>query len=279
MDEIKYNDKYFKKIIKLSKKGLYQRTIVEYHKYLKNYPEDIIAYIFLTDTYLKLGDVSNANIIFQQAEILINNNTSYLVIEKFLIIKTKLLFYQNKFHQSYETFQQYANMFSKVNIDIYITDVFFKKLFSMPITYFKFEGYLVNQIYSYSSKRALEHIKKHQNNYQDNVFQFTSDFPVEKIFYQIRHYLSLNICYYNEIITNIYTFKYIANGHVDTHLVDYIEVVTLHNSQNIITMYPSHNKARRPFIDLTPNFDNYKLQRIKQAEKFINKYGEKYRKK
>ena len=146
-----------------------------------------------------------------------------------------------------------------------------KKLGILPNN-FSGKSYLAAQIINYDENMAIKHIKKHQYG-SDNPLQFSKDFLIKKTFIEIRNIISTEQAIYNSAVTNIYKFKYIANGHVYYSLVDYIEVVTLHNSNEIITMYPYQNKEKKIYTDITPNFeDSLKLVRINQIDKFYKKY-------
>ena len=89
--------------------------------------------------------------------------------------------------------------------------------------------------------------------------------------------LSNTYRYIESGITDSYIFKYLANGYVNNKLVDYLEVITLQNSNDIITMYPYENRERREYIDITPEieFSTLKHQRVSQIDKFNARYGKK----
>ena len=75
---------------------------------------------------------------------------------------------------------------------------------------------------------------------------------------------------------NIYVFKYDHNGIYNGKSLDYFEIITLQDSNDIITMYPFDNKNGFPYIDITPKIeveDDYrKVKRMSQIEKFNQRY-------
>ena len=81
---------------------------------------------------------------------------------------------------------------------------------------------------------------------------------------------------YNGSICCKHIFKYELCGHVDGKLVDFFEVVTLKDTNEIITMYPYKNKEKRECIDLTPVVkEEPKVKRLSQIDKFNQRYSKK----
>ena len=76
-------------------------------------------------------------------------------------------------------------------------------------------------------------------------------------------------------ITNSYIFKYDSNGRIDNKLVDFLIVIALYDSNDIITMYPYKNREKVEFYDLNPELDieeSPKLKRVSQIAKFNQRY-------
>lgn len=77
------------------------------------------------------------------------------------------------------------------------------------------------------------------------------------------------------IINNRYLFRYEFNGRCDGKIADYIEVITLHSTHEIITMYPYHSNERIECIDVTPSIEDElpKVKRKSQIDKFNQRYS------
>jgi len=137
--------------------------------------------------------------------------------------------------------------------------------------------YEVNQILSYNEQEAINYIKKNCNTKNPKmIIDFYDDFPLEEVYYQIRSILPTEDKMFNDIIYNSYVFKYANNGSVNGLSVNYIRVITLQGSNDIITMYPYRNKEKLPYIELKKNEileeDYSKVKRLSQIEKFNKRY-------
>ena len=129
-------------------------------------------------------------------------------------------------------------------------------------------------------KKAIEYIKKHQNKEENEPLQFVSDFPLEKIFHDVRRTLPIKKRFNPNAFQNAYIFKYPANGYIFGRLVNYFQVITLLDSNEIIMMRPFENKGKEHFIDMVSDEieESPKLKRVSQIEKFNHRYGNNARK-
>lgn len=271
----KFHENYFKKIIKLSEEYRLQEAIVEFQKYINNYPNDLDAYVFYADTLIKANRLEEAEIILKEASKLPGTDLSK---EDFILIKIKLLSVQNKYKECYELFKNNMAIFYKRNWSIDSVLIFLKKKLGLPNDYKgeKLDHYIFSQIVSYDKERSLEHIKKYHTHLNENIVWFNPEFPLSDMFSKVQERLSSDNKMIKDIISDIYLFKYSGNGHIKTKLVDYFAVITLRDSNEIITMYPCENKGQNPFIDLTPIMeDSPKLKRVSQIDKFNLRYNKK----
>lgn len=275
-----YHDKYFQKIITLYKENQFEKAIYEFNKYIKTYPSDLCAYVYYADAYIKLGNFEKAEEILKNA--VISKGTSLESKEELTMIKVKLLCCQEKYQECLELLCANIDVFKKHNWGYeYIVIYLKKKLNKLDSSDYNnfLEKYLCSQIISYNEEKAIEHIKKHiinSDNFDNSKVLFVDDFPIEEIYFKLRKMLPLECKIYNDIICNVYFFKYESNGHVNSKLVDYFAVVTIKDTNNIITMYPYENREKRECINLTPPIEDIpKVKKISQIDKFNQRYGKK----
>ncbi len=282
MEKKYYHDTYFQKIMKLTEEYRLNEAFNEFQKYIKIYPKDAAGYIYYANAFIKANRLEEAEQTLKIAEELLSEKTSLLTYEDFIMMKINLLCYQQKYEECYHLLQKNIRFF-------YHRKWFFKgliyflkrKLNILTIEDYEHgSGYLINQIISYSEKEALLCIQKHQSpqeNTEPSSIQFVPSVSLEKTYYEIRSKLPLEKRYNPSAFQNSYVFGYLANGHVNNKLVDYIEVITLANSKDIITMYPYENREKREYYDITPilNSSSLKRQRGSQIDKFNARYGKK----
>lgn len=273
-----FHDTYFKKIIKMSEENRLEESLVEFRKYISTYPNDLGGYIYYADALMKLGEFSKAEEILKNVPVL--KGTSQASKDELLMFKIKLLCCQDKYNEALKILKQNIELFRKNDWSFFGTLLFIKKKLNIlePVDYKNAETkYLWSQIISYDSEKALEHINRHMSfEGNDNTATFNEDFPLRDVYFKLRELLPTDGRIYSDMINNFYIFRYDSNGHIDSKLVDYIYVVTLKDSNDIITMYPYENRERRDCIDLTPKFiESPKVKRMSQIDKFNQRYGKK----
>lgn len=269
-----YHEGNFKRILKLISDNYFNNALVELDKYLETYPNDVCAHAYYAELLIRMGN-------FEEAESILNNidvDTVYnkTILDYIIMLKVKLYSCIKEYQKAYELFSENIAVF-KTRFGADRTDLFFRrKLNLLTVSDLGNTGYLVSQLVNYSEENCLDHLVKHLYNIDnDNSCQFVETFPLKEFYYQMREMLPLDgeNKVYNSIIDNSYVFKYEHNGKVDGKWVDYIQVVTIGGSNDIITMYPYENRERIPAIDLTPKVEELpKVKRMSQIDKFNQRY-------
>ncbi len=269
-----FNEAYFKSIVKLAEEYRLQEAISEYQKYIKAYPEDVSGYTLYADALIKANRLEEASGILEHASDIINKKTPGVGSDYLMMIKIKLLCCQKKYKECYALFSKNKHVYINSGKSLKKLSLFLrKKLGFLCEADYQNLDYFSKQILDYSEDKALEHIKKHLDSGESSVFIDT--FPVEEMYAKLREMLPLEGKVIASNMTDLYLFKYIASGYVSNRLVDYFQVITLQDSNEIIAMYPYENKERRSFIDLAPALEEepLALKKVSQIEKFNRKYG------
>lgn len=273
-----FHDTYFQKIVSLSHENRLEEAISEFQKYIETYPEDLGGYIHYANACIKLGRFDEAEKLLEMAPF--TRSKSELSKEEYQLFKIKLLCCQERYQECLMELERSYDIFIRRGWGFYSTLLFVKKkLGILSLNDYKKsqEKYIFSQVVSYNEENAISHIKKHISSSDCvSLTQFDSCFPLEEVYFKLRDMLPLNDRIYSDIITNLQIFRYDAIGRVNSKLVDYLAVVTLKDSNEIITMYPYENRERRECIDLTPkNQDAPKAKRMSQIDKFNQRYGKK----
>lgn len=144
----------------------------------------------------------------------------------------------------------------------------------LDLDLFEYENnyYTVKQIRNYSDELALQHIKRHtaESDYYKSRISFDDSIDLKKLFFELKDNLDKDCLVYSDLFDH-YIIEYNDAGSYEDIKANYIEVVTIVNTNNIITMYPvaSNNFFAVKRIDKEPK----KVKRISQVDKFNRKYG------
>lgn len=269
-----YNETMFKHIVKLVKENKFEKAEAEYQAYLVEYPNDCCSYIYYAELLIKIGRFEQAQEILDK--VLVNPNLRQITLEDTYLLKVKMLSSLQNYEEAYKVLVDNWDVFDSRNWTIKGIDLFLRgKLGLLTEEDMHHNSYLLSQIVDYSEELCLEHITKHQSYAgNDNPCIFNEDIPVTDLYYKLRKMLPLEDKIYHSITDNLYIFKYDNCGRVDGKLVDYMKVITLQGSNDIITMLPCKNNERIVHKDLTPVIvdKSSKVKRISQIDKFNQRY-------
>lgn len=268
-----YNDNYFNFIQKMVHENRLEKAIDEYEKYLLKYSNDCCGYAHYADALIKLGRFEEAKHVLDN--IVINNKTPNLSKQEVELMKLKLYSCLGQYEKCLEMLRDNFDMFDEKNWNVLELLIFFKKnLGLLLVDDYSGYSYKIDQITDYSEERAIGCIRKcHFDSGTNPPFCFNDSFDLERVYNEIRSMLPLENKIYSSVFENMYIFKYDNCGRVDGKVVDYIKIITLLESNDIITMYPYKNKERASFIDITPEYDCPKVKRISQIDKFNQRYN------
>lgn len=276
MEKKYYHDTYFRKIINLTQENRYEESINEFQKYLNTYTKDVNGYVYYANILIKMNRLEEAEVVLNTIENMIEKTTSILTCEDFMRTKIFLLCVQKRYQECYQMLQDNIAVFFKRKWFHQGLLYYLKKELRLLASsdYKQITVYLHSQILSYNETAAIHHIKKHQDIQTEEELQFLENFPLQEMYYYFRKVLPNNKKYIEDCISNSYVFQFNGNGHVYNKLVDFIKVITLPDSNNIITIYPYENLEKREYIDITPELDEpLKRKRISQIDKFNRRYG------
>lgn len=273
-----YDDKWFSQILLLLNNRKLDRAMKELANYLESYPYDTTARTRYASLLLGCGRIDEAEIIINETEF--TKKTTNKVRYELLKLKIKILCYQNKYEECYKLFVENDNLFKNYLVDYYSHLVFFKTRLSLPIVEEEYyNSYTVEQLIAYSEESAIEHIKEHVDSFDTKETSFSSDFPVDEVYYKLRNILPIDTkwCRHSGMIKDIYIFRFDGSGRGYRKVTNYIKVVCIKDTNDIITMYPYHNDYNLPAIDINLKIDKEedapKVKRMSQIDKFNQRYS------
>ena len=260
---------------------------VMFEEYLERYPKDYCAHIFYASTLITLGNFEDASKILNNVETLANNDINLtdsserkkLFERDLLFTKLRLLSYQEKYDEIELIYNEYYQ--NIIDADIRGLSFYCKqKQNKLEDVDRNKQSYLFKQIIEYREEDFLEHIEKHLANYNkdyDNYKTsiFIPDFPIKETLEEIKKYIPSNKCTYPGFFEDNYLFKYTECGKFSYKSTNYFEIICLHNTNNIITIYPViTTKPNRDYIDLDymKKEEPIKIRKISQIDKFNKRY-------
>ena len=260
-------------------------AVKKYEEYIKRYPLDLLSRSYYALALVTIKEFDKAK---KELGLLDLNNPKFKVSSSEVEhVKDILSFTAIKIHIHDKEFDKALELVNKYpdcdTIGTIHSTVKFYCMYHLgmykKITSF---NYIFAQISDYSKHRLKEHLWKHINELSDlianndNMTLFCEGFPISKIIDELKNILPSikDRSIYNGYIQDCYYFKYNCCGKADENDTDYFAVVTFHDSDNIITMYPSNDHLGKKITDLNylrKNKDNTK--KLSQIDKFNKKYG------
>ncbi|MBR1413586.1 MAG: hypothetical protein IJ574_02840 [Bacilli bacterium] len=288
-----FNEYEFHKAVNTSRNNL-NKAIIMLEEYIEKYPDDYCAYDYYALFLIRNGIYDKAQNIINvtkskidkdiqfQREVEKYKKSSYRYIHNKLLILAAKEKYQEFYDYYIENIKIIKEMYEA--LDVNLESLFFYSKIQLgikPKHNRDYYSYLYRQIIEYNEEEFLEHVKKHmadynyENDYYSNSL-FAENFDYNKILKEVKKNIPSNNRKIDEFITDYYYFKYDNCGRYDYKIQDYFKVIVLHNTANIITMYPTTLSEDIPYIDL--NYlkaleEQPKTKRLSQVDKFKTKYN------
>ena len=261
-------------------------AIQRFEDYLEEYPTDYNALTHYASTLISIGELEKAEKILNQVTKYINEDKKYNLYPErkekcenvLLFVKLQLLLYSNRYNECYWYIKIYSKRFMEMDVGLEAVKLICENKLGLPHDLkIEEDKYLYNQIVDYSKERFLDHVLNHlvYDEEDQKPAIFNNDFPFDRVLEEIYEKLPTAPKLYVGLIEDVSVYKYNACGRSNYHNADYIRVITIHDTSNIITMYPYTTGKYLPYIDLNYLKEEPKIKKIGQIDKFNMKYGKK----
>ena len=256
-----------------------------FEEYLEKYPSDYSAYPFYCSVLMVLNEFDKAEKIFNFVKEKFKQDRRFNGSHKIEIFNQNMFFCEVKLLCYKKRFKELYNLHKTNPIDLKNRDlnsVWFyvkRQLGLLDENKRDINSYLFRQITKYDESDFYDHISKHLSDCEDidnkSICVFVPDFPVKEVVEEMKKYIPSDKRLYWGFYDNIYYFKYGGCGRYNTKLVDYIKVVCLDDTSNIITICPVVGSDNLPHIDLNymKKEESVKVKRISQIDKFNQRYN------
>lgn len=260
-------------IQKLYDKRDYNKCLRFIKEYLVEYPESLVAAQLYLKILMKLNKI-------EEAQEYLETNKEYICDNKFYLYRIAI--FNNDYQKAYELLPEVIEEAKQYKVDyyegVYPSKIFLEKHLNILDENIDINelSYTEQQIISYDEQKALEHIKKHQEEDENKIVHtlFEPELDLEELFYFVQNNLDSTKSYCR-LITDNYIFEYpeVKNRlEKANYLYKFLHVVTIKDTENIITIYPFFlNKKIEEVIPLEEVKTKVKIPT--QIEKFNNRYN------
>ena len=261
-------------------------AISEYEEYLSKYPNDIFVKCYYAYALVCAGEM-------EKAESIINDINKHYDVSFFkkrmlvnarivLLVSTiKILVHRKEYQKVLELIEN-STLEEDTEDDFRDVKFFCRNRLGIE-QQLSFNSYFLSQIMNYNEKLFKYHIFNHINGLHDieeeEHFLFSEDFllKADDIISEVKNLILANKgeCIYRGILTDYYYFRYDGCAFHEGISTNLFTVITLHDSLDLITMYPTNDYAGKKIIDISyARKDQAVLKkRNSQIEKFNRKYG------
>lgn len=168
-----------------------------------------------------------------------------IIRDKSINLLMNIYFKQNKYQEAEKFLRTIKMCFPKVHYDEGIDIILAIKL-GNKVDKNTSSKYHIVQLVNYDKTRALKHIKSHHLYQEGKTGRFAANIDIEKLFENIKIQMTEENIIYEDIL-DTYEIPYPNIGFdTENNPVDILRIVTIPDTKNIITMYPSGKKAIKP---------------------------------
>ena len=257
--------------------GKYDEFLKKCDEYLFNYSDDInVRFMKAKSNRIK----GNFDMAIYDLKYILNNN-----IDKYAIVELYYIYYHlGKYKEALELLPNlYENKLIKTH-SLAISELVMKKSLGYDVT-FK-EGsrsdYIKFQIVDYDKEKALDHIKRHEiiNDIEKDIIQsyFIDDLNIEYLYDLITENLQNNKKVNKDEVLDVYYFGISNIGVYKNQNCNYIKVVAIPDTTNIITIYPTLNVDSEYISDMNIDYDKLfnrqnKVKTYSQIDRFNKRFN------
>lgn len=280
-----YNTYEFKQAHNLSEIDPVTSKIL-FAQYLEKYPRDYSTYPYYCTLLMVLGEFDEAEKILKFAKEKVKQDKRFDNPYKIKIFEKKMFYCELKLMCYQKRFKELYNIYKNKSIELMnreFNSIWFyvkKQLGFLSEDKRNINTYLFRQITKYDEEDFYDHIKRHLSGTEDSINNscvFETEFPIKSIVEEMKKHMPSDKRLFWGFYDNIYFFKYDSCGKVDNKTVNYIKVICLDDTNNIITLCPVVGNDNLPHIDLNymKEEEFAKVKRISQIDKFNQRYSRK----
>ena len=267
--------------------------------YLEDYPYDHIAYTLYARYLTELCKFDEAEKIISYIDSMTIGNPKFRGSSdlestqrsdiSLIVSKLQLHLHNKEYQEAFDLLKDKGELLNSDFYKLYGTKVFLQKKLNLPVEkeYGLSDKYFPNQILNYSEEKFFDHIQNHL--YDDEFNEETSykgkfydEFPIKRIVEEIKKIIPTDKRFHFDLLTDTYIFRYDncgKNMYEDKHKyseANYFEVIAIHDTNKLITVYPVNHSNVNYYIDLNylkDELDPKSVKKVSQIDKFNKRYN------
>lgn len=242
-------------------------------KYLDSFPDDINLRFMRAKTYRNLNKFEEA--IADLKYILKLEYNEYALTELYFIY-----YYTNKYKEALDLLPL---IYEKRPINAYsvsISETVMRKQLGMPIKLRKGVrcDYIRGQVIEYDEEESLNHINKHLTGNEENISYFNEGINITYLFNLIKNNIDNSKKVNIEEMMEIHYFGIGNIGKFNDEYCNFVKVVVIPNTNNIISMYPTNSVDYNYVSNIEVDYDKLfkrdnKVKTMSRIDKFNKKYN------
>lgn len=250
------------KIYQLTKTNI-EASLDQIKLYVEKYPNDIFGKIHLCFLMYSLEMPEFDDYIFKiekeflSLKLVQKDAFRYMrAASEVNLGKLRYFFKYGRYQEAYQCYLEFKNDYDKRN-KLYGMGDILQRYVGIENNDTAYENcYFYKQIWDYSEKRFFEHIKKHEAKYSENkealelAGLFYDDFPTHEIVEEIKKIIPNKCRILEKSGEDIYFFRYDNCGKNRNSITDYFALITIHDTLEFITMYPTTDINTQRYTDL-----------------------------
>jgi len=251
----------------------YSTVEKEATKYLDRYPSDINLRFMRARAYRKLSKFNEA--INDLKYVLKEEYNNHSLLELYFIY-----YYLNMYKEALELL---PTIYEKKTMNAYsisISEIVMKKQLGIEFSFKKGArcDYIRGQIVDYNFDEALEHTKKHLIKTEDpKRSYFNEGIDIKYLFDFFKKNIDNTKKVNTEEIMEIHYFGIGNIGTLNNTTCNFIKVVVVPNTKNIISMYPTNNVDYNYVTNLDIDYDKlFKRENKVKTKSRIDRFNRKY---
>lgn len=267
-----YKKRIYMKIKELYKNNKYYALVKEATLYLELYPNDVQVRFMRAKVYRHLSkfeeciDDLKYNLSFDEQ--------GYSLTELFYVY-----YYLNMYEEALKLLPiLYENRIINAH-SLSISELVMKKQLGIEVNVKKGArcDYIKEQILDYNEDVVLEHINEHKYNKEEKC-RFNDNVNLNYLFNLIRSNVDNTKKSNTEEILEVHYFPISNIGYDDNSICNFVKVVVIPNTNNIISMYPINQVDANYITNIEIDYDKLlmrenKVKTLSRIDKFNKKYN------
>lgn len=207
------------------------------------------------------------------------NDKSVKKIKYALMDLFNLYFIQGRYKEALKLLPYVKRIDVSDKFQFILVELIMKKSLGIPVETSDYRyKYTYSQVLDYSDEKALEHIKSHLNEDDKYHSVFNEKIDLKYLFDKVKENLCTSKKDIGKSMIDVYYFGISNVGYTLGQIDNYVKVIVIPNTYNIVTLYPTFeaNSDTLNYLDIDYNKLFQREEPKQKVKSRIDKFNEKY---